>query len=202
MFMKRIIAFILMLTLVLALGSCNSAAVTSNTTGLPTIQQAPEEYTSFEAFEAHEKSLGEKALSYYYIPGNLTEDYEFSKITKRDSVYVTAIYNVSESKAVSTENLDGYYAERLGTLICQYYLFDDSNVTLQSFIENGYEAAEYEGKVYYRRDEHVDGTPDKQTIGYEIAFIEEGKMIYMHLPAVDTFENMMKFADVIKVNID
>ena len=164
--------------------------------------QAPEEFTSFEAFELHEKESEKKTLSYYYIPGNLTRDYEFVKITKRENVYVTTEYKVSSNKAVSTEKLSTYDSERLSTLLCQYYLYEDGTKALSSFTGNGFEAVEYGDKIYYRWDEHMENNPDKQIIGYEVVFLKDEKLIYMHLPAIDSFENMIKFADVVKVNID
>lgn len=219
--MRRIALFILML--IVALIFCSCAATESlpgtlsevspkNTddvvdedvaTGSAETLSAPYSFTSFEDFETHEKKLGTKALSHYYTPSALTQDYELSQITKRDDVYVMLEYTLSQNKVISAEKLSEYDAERLSTLICRYSLYSDGEKALkESFINKGYKAIEHEGKVYYRWDEHAENNPDKRIIGYEIAFLADGKLIFMHLPAVDTFENMMKYANVIKVNIN
>lgn len=178
----------------------SATATEVDTTKPPQALFAPHTFTSFEEFEKHEKEDVEKGVSYYYIPSALTEDYRLSQITKRDDVYVTVNYTLDLN---NTENPSDYDAERLSTLICQYSLYADGKKALESgFIKNGYKPVEYKGKVYYRWDEHAENNPDKQIVGYEIAFLEDGELIFMHLPAVDTFENMMKHANVIKVNID
>lgn len=171
-----------------------------DTTEPPEALFAPYTFASFEEFEKHEKEAGEKGVSYYYIPSALTEYYRLSQITKRDDVYVTVEYTLDLN---NTENPSDYDAERLSTLICQYSLYSDGKKALESgYIKNGFEPIEYEGKTYYRWDEHAENNPDKQIVGYEIAFLEDGELIFMHLPAVDTFENMMKHANLIKVSID
>jgi hypothetical protein len=35
-------------------------------------------------------------------------------------------------------------------------------------------------------------------IGYEIVFPAEGRLIFMHLPGVGSFEEMMRYADPVK----
>lgn len=163
---------------------------------------APYLFASFEDFEKHEKGTGENAELFYYIPSALTQNYELSQITKRDDVYVMMEYTLSSNQALSAEKLSEYDAERLSTLIFRYSLYSVTQEDLEeSFIRNGYEPIEYEGKVYYCWDEYAENNPDKQIIGYEIAFLEDGRLFFMHLPAVDTFENMMKFTNIVKVNI-
>lgn len=178
----------------------NNSINDSETTKLPLPIFAPNTFYSFEDFEKHEKEAGAKAVKYYYKPSALTQDYKFSKITKRDDVYVMIDYTISSNNKEYDEKLDGYDIERLSTLICQTSLFPDGKKTLESDIENGYKPIEYDGKTYYRIDEYsING---KQLIGYEIVFLIDNDLIFMHLPAVDTFENMMKFANVAKVYIE
>jgi len=163
-----------------------------DTTEPPEALFAPYTFASFEEFEKHEKEAGEKGVSHYYVPSDLTEEYRLTQISKRDGIYVSLTYTLSE---VSDETLSEYDNERLSTLICQYSLYSDGKKALESgYIKNGFEPIEYDGKTYYRWDEHAENDPTKQVIGYEIAFLENEELIYMHLPAVDTFENMMKHA--------
>ena len=175
----------------------------STSTKSPLPLFAPGTFTSFEDFEKHEKEAGEKAVKYYYKPSVLTQDYEFSQITKRDDIYVMIEYTLSSNRNVSDEKLSDYDAQRMSTLLCQTSLYPDGKKTLEeSFINNGFEEIEYKGKVYYRMDEHADNDPNKQITAYEILFLIDNDLIFMHLPAIDTFENMMKFAQVTKVVID
>lgn len=218
--MKRVSFLIVLLSMVLIFCACantegSSGTLTEETTpniadnideevttGPAETLSAPYSFASFEDFENDEKKLGAKALSHYYTPSALTQDYTLSEVTKRDGVYVMLEYTLSANKVISAEKLSEYDAERLSTLICRYSLYSDGKKALEeSFISKGYKPVEFEGKVYYRWDEHAENNPDKRIIGYEIAFLEDGNLIFMHLPAVDTFENMMKYADVIKVNI-
>ena len=219
--MKRVSFLILLLSMVLTFCACANTESPSGTlpdgaspgtadnineeiaTGPAETLSAPHSFTSFEDFENHEKKLGAKALSHYYTPSALTQDYSLSQVTKRDDVYVMLEYTLSANKVISAEKLSEYDAERLSTLICRYSLYSDGKKALEeNFISKGYEPIEYEGKIYYRWDEHAENNPDKRIIGYEIAFLKDGNLIFMHLPAVDTFENMMEFADIIKVDID
>lgn len=173
------------------------------TTKTPLPLFSPNTFYSFEDFEKHEKDAGEKAVKYYYKPSVLTQDYEFSQITKRDDIYVMIEYTLSSNRNVSDEKLSDYDAQRMSTLLCQTSLYPDGKKTLEeSFINNGFEEIEYKGKVYYRMDEHADNDPNKQITAYEILFLIDNDLIFMHFPAIDTFENMMKFAQVTKVVID
>jgi hypothetical protein len=208
--LKRFLIGILLVCIVLSISSCTGNDTTTTTSKDPTpttnpndtpIQLAPELFASFEAFEQHEKGLGEKALSHYFVPAELSDEYEFFNITKRENVYVAVHYKVTE-KISSSEKLNSYELERLSTLICKYELFTtDPQYTIEkSYIKNGYKAFEYKGKTYYRHDEYSTDNPDR-LLGYGIVFTVDDCLIYMHLPAIDTFENMMQFANLQKVTI-
>ena len=203
--MKRLFTAGLIIAFVFVLCSCSNSDLLSDQSlsdeGVAQPQTGPMEFQSFEAFEAYENRMRSAENTCYYIPSALTDDYTLARITKREGVYISVAYSVDPSK-VQTEGLSGYGAERLLTLICQYSLFEDGSVSLQgNFVSNGFEPIEYQGRTIYRLDEYDGNDPNGRCIGYEIAFLEEGKLIYMHLPAIDTFENMMKFADVVKVEI-
>lgn len=201
--LKRFLIGILLVCIVLSISSCtgNDTTTTTTDTGNDPTQIAPESYASFEAFEQHEKGLGEKSLSNYFVPASLSDEYKLSKITKRENVYVAVHYKVTE-KISSSEKLNSYELERLSTLICQYELFTtDPQYTIEkSYIANGYKAFEHEGKTYYRHDEYSTDNPDR-LLGYGIVFTVDDCLIYMHLPAIDTFENMMQLANLQKVTI-
>lgn len=203
--MKRIAIFLLVLNLLIVFCSCTSVGKNLDEKEyIDNVQilSAPYSFASFESFEKHEKSASTKTNSHYYTPSNLPNDYKLAEITKRDDVYITVKYTLSKDY-ISKDDLDAYEIERLQTLICKYFISSNATHTLEEvFIKNGYKAIEYNDKIYYRWDEHADNNPEKNAIGYEIAFIEGGDLIFMHLPAVDTFENMMKYASVLKSNIN
>ena len=196
--MKRIALLGLVSALVLAFCACSGsdAPLSGATTDESTYPQAliaPDAFSSFEEFEKHEKEAGEASVSKYYVPAAVPEGYAFAGITKRDGVYVAVHYLLPADKLPSTEKLDSHGIERMTSLICEYSLFADGTVSLNQFIQNGFKPLELDGKTYYHSTEY---STDAQTIGYEIVFLDEGQLIYLHLPAVDSFENMLKFVQV------
>lgn len=205
--MKRFALLVLTLSVVLIFAACAKAdmsdtSVTSDTSGHAEVLSESQAFASLEEFENHEKTTGVKAVSHYYTPSALPSDYRLSRVTKRDDAYIMLEYTAPADKVTSSEKLSEYDAERLNTLICRYSPYSDGEKALEeSFISKGYKPVELNGKVYYRADEHAEGNADKQIIGYELAFLEDGKLIYMHLPAVDSFENMIKYAYLDKVDI-
>ncbi len=162
-------------------------------------QMGPVTFGSFEDFEAQAKGKATKDSSEgcYYVPSKLPVGFEFTEIRMREDIYITVDYRL-KSDDISVKQTDSYAEERLNTLICQYSLYSDGEAALKNtYIPNGFEPFEYKGKTYYRFDEILDG----KTFGYELVFLEEGHLIYLHLPAIDTFENMMTYAEVKKVEI-
>lgn len=165
-------------------------------------QPAPGSFASFEEFEQSEKQAGQKALSHYFVPATLSDNYELTQITKRDNVFVMIEFKLTTG-AVSSEKLSEYDLERLSTLILRYSLYPDAQKALETnYINKGYKPVEYQGKTYYRWDEHAQNDPERQIIGYEIAFIVENELIFMHLPAIDSFENLMQYSQLEKVIIE
>lgn len=164
-------------------------------------QLAPLEFKSPEEFAKYERQAKTGTVSFYYIPSQLPEGFKLKSISKRDDVYVSVAYTVELPKE-STSDLTSYAVERMSTLICQYYLFEDGNVTLQGgFLNNGFREMEYNGRTIYVDEEYDTFGNPKQLIGYEIAFLADGQLVYMHLPALDTFETMMQYANVVKVEL-
>jgi hypothetical protein len=194
----RLLLGILVIAMMLSIASCSHGKEPSPE---DLTQSAPGTFTSFAAFEQSEKQAGDTALSHYFVPAMLSDDYKLARITKREDVYVMVEYTV-EPGAVSAEKLGEYELERLSTLICRYSLYDDADQALEAgFIDKGYGAVEYQGNVYYRWDEYVNNDPEGLLLGYEIAFVTDGCLIYMHLPAIDTFENMMRYTKLQKIEI-
>ncbi len=174
----------------------------------PLPSTAPESFGSFDDFEEHEKNAKTNAVSFYYVPASVPSGFELTEIAKRNDIYVMVTYSIPNTAlsvydAQEDAGLNSYDASRLQTLICERSLSHDGQSTLEtSFIANGYEPMEYEGRTYYRWDEHAENDPEKRVIGYELAFLDDGNLIFLHLPAIDTFENMMRYASVEKVEIE
>lgn len=168
---------------------------------------APDVFESFKDFEEHEKNAKTNAVSFYYVPASIPSGFELTQIAKRDNIYVMVTYSISAAAMPSNNaqeytGLNSYDSERLQTLICERSLSPDGQRSLEAFIANDYEPIEYEGRTYYRWDEHAENNPEKRVIGYELAFLNDDSFIFLHLPAIDTFENMMRYADVAKVEIN
>ncbi len=208
--MKKLSVFLLLSILLFGLLACGIAdpapaidiTSASTTTQLPLANVAPLTFDSFAAFKQHEKENPDKAVSCYYVPAELPDGYSLSAISKRDGVYVMVEYAI-EVDSDATADLSEYDAQRLGTLICRYSLYTDAETALQeNFIAKGYKPCDYDGKEYYRWDEHANGDVEQPIIGYEIAFLQEGDLIFLHLPALDSFENMMQLAQVEKITIE
>lgn len=158
-------------------------------------------YQSVEEFEAAESKARSGDAAYYYIPADLPDHMKFYQISKVEEEYIAVTYSVDTSE-IDTAGLSSYGIERISSLICQFNLYEDGSVTLTSFSNMGFKPIDYQGRTIYFYDDYDPQSADKRTVGYSIAFLQDGHCIYMHLPAIDTFENMMQYADVIKVTID
>lgn len=218
--MKRIIFLLLALSITLMVCSCaadnrsnslNTTSPMSETDIEPSelpLCFAPDLFESFKDFEEHEKKAEANAVSFYYVPSSIPSGFELTQIAKRENIYVMVTYSVSDAAMSSVdaqeyEALNSYDSSRLQTLICERSLSSDGQRSLETdFIANGYEPMEYEGRTYYRWDEHAENDPEKRVIGYELAFLDNDSLIFLHLPAIDTFENIMRYADVAKVEIN
>lgn len=189
--MKRII---LLLLLSIALAACSADISETEPTEICDGYLAPQQFQSIAEYEQYEKDE-ENGASCYYIPAAVPEGFVLADISKREGIYLSFLYR-------SGTEQDDYEADRLNTLSCSNSLFEDGEAALKSnFVDKGYEAVEYEGRTYYRWDEHSQNDPQEAVIGYEIAFLEGECLISMHLPAIDTFENMMRYAAVTEVEI-
>ena len=160
----------------------------------------PVYYDSVAEFEAAERS-SKNGSAHYYIPTVLPENSTFKRISKRDNEYIAVTYSVDTS-GIDTTGFSRYEMERISSLICELNLYEDGTVPLISFKGNGFKPIDYQGRTIYYFEDYDPLNPDKRLIGYSIAFLQDGYCIYMHLPAIDTFENMMQYANVTRVTIE
>ena len=148
-------------------------------------------YDSIEAFLEAEKQNPKYGEESFFIPNLPPEEYQLVSVSKREDVYISLLYKVV-NPADNTEKLSDYDAERRTILICQTYLSQNG---LEMFIKNGFQETIFDGKSYYIWEEHADNDRERSINGYEIVFIKDGKRVFMYLPATESFENMMRYAD-------
>ncbi|MBQ8449038.1 MAG: hypothetical protein IJX27_08950 [Clostridia bacterium] len=162
---------------------------------------APKEFTSISDFVAYEKSLGEASSECYYIPSNLGDDYELYSILRQEKnptityEHITVKYKLKGAD-IDEENLIDL---RQKIISCEYSVREYSDSAFENYVNNGFEAFEYSGKQIYKIDTY---TADKTTLlSYRVIFRIDGHLIGMHIPATDSFENMLKYIDVTRVDI-
>jgi len=162
---------------------------------------APKVFSSFAEFEAYEKTHGEDASDCYYIPSVLGDDYELYKILRQEK---NSTYNYEyievKYKLKGAEIDEGSLVDiRTKLISCEYSVKEYSDKAFENYIDNGFEAFEYNGRQIYKINNY---TVDETTLlSYRVIFLEDGHLVGMFLPAIDTFENMMKYTDVIRVDI-
>ena len=150
-------------------------------------------FTSVKELAAHEKERNWQDCSVCPEPQNWDERFQLARISLRENSYVMTEYQAAPDEAM-LKGLSAYDAERMQYLICKMSLFPDAEADLRiNYIEKGFRETAVNGKTVYRWDEHAEGDPAKQTIGYEIALIENGKVVFMHLPALESFEEMARY---------
>jgi len=162
---------------------------------LPEVQYGPDAYASIADFAASATS------KVFCIPTKVPEGFTFTDIREREDVYVTVTFNAG-GNAVST-GTSTYAAERLNSFICQYTISDHPETTLNQLKQNvGYnQTVTYNDKTYFMLLD-VDPSAPETVVGYDLAFVEEGYVILLHLPAIDTLDNMMKYTEITIVDLE
>lgn len=163
---------------------------------------APKEFTSLEEFVAYEKSLGEASSKCYYIPSALGDEYELYTIMRQEKNSTITYEHITVKYKLKGEDIDeeNFIDLRTKIISCEYSVREYSDTAFESYTNNGFEAFEYGGRQLYKKDNY---SADNTTLlSYRVIFRIDGHLIGMHLPATDSFENMMKYTDVIRVNIE
>ena len=194
----QIITFLILLTVLSACSKTSEESKNSLSSVLAADINNLSYYDSIEGFLAAERNIPGYENEIFYVPALPSDKYKLIQVSKRDDIYISVLYQVINPPPAK-ENLSGYDAERRQTLICQTYLFEDSQTTLEGFLKNGHRQITYNGKTYYLWEEHAGGSFEREIIGYEIVFIRDGKLVFMHLPPADSYENMMQFAEPEKI---
>ena len=192
--MKSVSAICFTLLLMLNLIGCASS-VPKDSSLLPEVQYGPDFHASIADFASSATS------NIYFIPTKVPDGFTFSQIKEREDVYVTVTYT-AQGDAVSTGS-STYATERLNSLICQYSISNDPQIPLNQLTQYvGYnQTVTYNNKTYNMMLD-VDPSAPETIVGYDLAFIDSGQLILLHLPAIDTLDNMMQYAEVIMVSLD
>ena len=176
----------------------------------PTTQadyETPEPYTLL-TFGSHDELVeyandekNEHTLGYYYQPKLWFDGMKFAFIYFVPDVYIAGYYKL-ESEFSKNFKETSYERERTGLAIYEVGFYSDVNhVIKEDVINRGFEPIEYEGRIYYYYPEY--STDDEKIlIGHSIEYITaEGDLMYVHLPAIDSIENMLKYAEAERVYI-
>lgn len=163
---------------------------------------APKVFTGIEEFVAYEKSLGEISSECYYIPSALGDDYELYSILRQEKNPTITYEHITIKYKLKGADIDedSFIDLRTKTISCEYSVREYSDIAFESYTNNGFESFEYGGRQLYKKDMY---SADNTTLlSYRVIFRIDGHLIGMHLPAIDSFENMVKYTDVIRVGID
>lgn len=161
---------------------------------------APTDASSIEEYY-NNASKEKTAVPDCYILKNKPEKAEITRVTYREGVYVYVNYYIPLDEKYKDMNLDEYSIERITSIICQHKVDGDGETSfklniLDTLDTNGYEKTEANGKDYYYQTEY--SSDGKNIIGYQVEFLENGERIFLHLPPLDTFENMTEYLEVVK----
>lgn len=167
---------------------------------LPGVYFAPFQASSIE--EYYNSSNERSSLPDCYVFKNKPEGAEISRVTYREGVYVTVGYSIPLDKKYKEEDIDEYQKERMTSFICQRYLFEDGNYAFKVNVSDNIDRMndpkiEVNGNEYYYYEEHSLYDPDT-VIGYSVNCLVDGQFFYLHLPPLDTFENMTEYLEVVK----
>ena len=163
---------------------------------------APKLFTSIEEFVAYEKSLGEISSECYYIPSALGDDYELYSILRQEKNSTITYEHITVKYKLKDVDIDedSFIDLRTKTISCEYSVKEYSDIAFENYTNNGFEAFEHSGRQLYKKDMY---SADNTTLlSYRVIFRIDGHLIGMHLPAIDSFENMVKYTDVIRVDIE
>lgn len=159
------------------------------------------ETPSFDTPEEYYNSGDE--MPYCYILKNPPKNAELKDISYNWQSYVTAHYYIPLDEKYENEELSEYNIERMTTIVCEHTLSENVEESfkiniLDKLDTNGYEKIEINGREYYYKPEYDSLYNQERIIGYEIEFLEDGERMFLHLPPLDSIENMAEYLEVIK----
>ena len=150
-------------------------------------------FNTFQEFEENEKKQND-GMSAYYVPAVLGAQCSLIGISKREGVYLATSYQVFTQTIHPNANT-AYEKELVGSILCTQYLFPVTNETI-SFFQRNFQEIYYNDSLYYYTESRSLDKSD--LLGYEISFIIDQTAFHIHLPAVNSFEEMMQYTKLVK----
>ena len=167
--------------------------VTPHQNGVVADEDVIQAFNTFQEFEENEKKQND-GMSAYYVPAVLGEQCSLIGISKREGVYLATSYQVFTQTIHPNANT-AYEKELVGSILCTQYLFPVTNETI-SFFQRNFQEIYYNDSLYYYTESRSLDKSD--LLGYEISFIIDQTAFHIHLPAVNSFEEMMQYTKLVK----
>ena len=161
--------------------------------GVVAYEDVIQAFNTFQEFEENEKKQND-GMSAYYVPAVLGEQCRLIGISKREGVYLATSYQVFTQTIHPNANT-AYEKELVGSILCTQYLFPVTNETI-SFFQRNFQEIYYNDSLYYYTESRSLDKSD--LLGYEISFIIDQTAFHIHLPAVNSFEEMMQYTKLVK----
>ncbi|MBP5236878.1 MAG: hypothetical protein J6128_05030, partial [Clostridia bacterium] len=152
-------------------------------------------FDTFQELEENEKKQ-ENGLTAYYVPAVLGEECSLIGISKREGVYLVTSYQVF-TETIHPDAATAYERELVGNVLCTQYLFSEPDGTIEMFRRNNYQEMQYGGRVIYVKEARSQ-RDDSVLLGYEVVFAIDQTAFHIHLPAVNSFEEMLQFTELVK----
>ncbi len=193
---------IIAIIVILLLSACSDSQEESAVTEAAEIHY----FNSIREFEDHERQDANGIIE-YYTPGALNKEWTLSGISERQGSYVSFHYRRVTEKEIPSYLPDLERQQLQELYLVQYLYYSEPEPGLAQFISNGYRETAADGRSFYLNKAYyipsVYGDTEHKTMltGYEITFICDGKLLYMHLPPDDYLENMVHYLDLVKTPI-
>ncbi len=157
-------------------------------------------FASLQEFEEEEKKR-EDGMTFYYLPAVSPEQYRLTGISKLDGGYFTTRYQRLGGSEIP-DTVSEYGKEQLQYISCIQYLYPQPDGVLESYRKNNYREIRQGDRTYYYFEERDIIGGNGALLGYEVVFAVDQTAIYMHLPAVNSIEEALRYAEVEKYSLD
>jgi hypothetical protein len=170
------------------------------------------EFTSLEAFEAAEKALGDKGMSYYYLLSNVPDTYEVVYIFRQEDRCLKIYYRLKEPAEEfldprETEYLRGFMISMSLTPQSDPYLKMGSKEREASLKEGGIKELQYKGNTFYCKEVYkyeeyeikLHDHLDQRFLGYDLSVYRDVIRLNYQPPGIETLEDLMKYTELTKV---
>jgi hypothetical protein len=197
--MKKLIVFLLF-CLFLELVGCNDATIEEENSQQSRQLSMPEVSLAFKSLQEFqdfiESTDGNENLTYQCsLTMKSLEGYSLSAINYRNSIYIASHY--AKDNYQNNPSYDEYENERLSTAIYEVFLFPDAQESLRlNYMDNDYEPIVIGKKTYYYMPEYA---ANGNLIGHELAFIANDNLMFVHLPAAFTMEDLAQDSSILSV---